>query len=144
MIALINFIRELIVRDFWLKLFSLALAVLIWLIVSFAIQKESSPVAALTLTPTERTFSNLPVIVMSAAQDVRSIRVRPSLVEVTVRGDIKAVRALQANEIRVLVDLTGIEAARDLTKRIEVSTPAGISHVRVIPEEVQIVIPPKS
>ena|SRR5438067_11457386 len=141
---MIAFVRQLIFRDFWLKLFSFALAVLIWLIVSFAIQKEGSPVAALSLTPAERTFVNLPVIVMSAAQDVRNIRVRPALVEVTVRGDAKVVRALQANEIRVMVDLTGIEAAREMTKRIEVSTPAGISHIKVVPEEVQVVIPPKT
>ena len=34
--------RDLIFKDFWLKLFSLALAVLIWLTVSFAIQRESA------------------------------------------------------------------------------------------------------
>jgi hypothetical protein len=34
--------RDLIFKDFWLKLFSLMLAVLIWLTVSFAIQREST------------------------------------------------------------------------------------------------------
>ena len=131
---MIAFLRELIFRDFWLKLFSLALAVLIWLTVSFAIQKEGSPATALILTPQERTFSNLPVLVMSSAQDVRNIRVNPNQVEVTVRGDPKTVRGLQASEIRVIVDLTGIETAHDLQKRIEVSTPAGISHVAVMPD----------
>ena len=33
-------LHDLIFKDFWLKLFSLVLALLIWLTVSFAIQKE--------------------------------------------------------------------------------------------------------
>ncbi len=37
---MIEFLRNLILEDFWLKLFSLALAVLIWLTVTFASQKE--------------------------------------------------------------------------------------------------------
>ena len=139
-----GFLRQLLFRDFWLKLFSLMLAVLIWLSVSIAIQKEGSPAVALTLTAEERTFSNLPVLVISSAQDVRNFKVRPSEVEVTVRGDAKTLRALRANEIRARVDLTDIETARDLRKRIEVSVPAGISQVGVTPPEVQVIFPPKS
>ena len=141
---MMSFLHDLIFKDFWLKLFSLTLAVLVWLIVSFAIKKEASPASTLIVASSERTFVNLPVLVMSAAQDVRNMRVRPAHVEVTVQGDAETLRHLQAKEIRVLVDLTGIEAARQLTKRIEVSTPAGISHVRVVPEEVEIIIPPKN
>ena len=139
---MIIFLRELIFHDFWLKLFSLALAVLIWLTVAFAIKKEASPVVAL-MAPPQQTFSNLPVLVMSSAQDVRRIKVSPSQVEVTVQGDAKTLRELQGKDIRVIVDLTDIEAARDLRKRIEVSTPPGISLVRAAPPEVQIVFPPQ-
>lgn len=141
---MIGLLRDLILRDFWLKLFSLALAVLIWLTVSFAIKKEGSPVVSLTLVPEERTFSNLPVMVMSAAADVRNIKVRPDTVEVTVRGDAKIIRELRGKDIRVMVDLTGIETAQDLKKRIEVTTLAGISLVRVVPEHVQVMFPPKT
>jgi len=140
---MITFLRELVFHDFWLKLFSLALAVLIWLTVAFAIKKEGSPVGALTVPLQEMAFSNLPVVVMSSAQDVRSIRVSPSQVEVTVQGEAKALRGIQAKDIRVIVDLTDIEEAQGLKNRIEVSTPPGISLVRVIPSEVQIVFPPR-
>ncbi len=140
---MIVFLRELFFHDFWLKLFSLALAVLIWLTVAFAIKKEGSPVVALTVPLQEMAFSNLPVVVMSSAQDVRSIRVSPSQVEVTVQGEGKTLRGVQAKDIRVIVDLTDIEEAQGLKKRIEVSTPPGISLVRVFPSEVQIVFPPR-
>ena len=140
---MITFLRELVFHDFWLKLFSLALAVLIWLTVAFAIKKEGSPVVALTVPLQEMAFSNLPVIVMSSAQDVRSFKVSPDQVEVTVQGETKTLRGIQAKDIRVIVDLTDIEAAQALKKRMDVSMPAGISLVRVVPSEVQVVFPPR-
>ncbi len=136
-----NLLRKLLLQDLGLKLFSLALAVLIWFTVSVAIRKEVSPAAPLTALLSERTFLNLPVVVLSSAEDVRDLKVNPKEVEVTVQGDAKTIEALRSQDIRALVDLTGIGAAHDLRKRIEVSTPAGVTHVRVDPEEVQVVYP---
>ena len=49
---------------------SLALAVLIWVTISLAIQKEVSPVAALTFShPDRRTFSNLREVTGKARQE---------------------------------------------------------------------------
>jgi hypothetical protein len=135
-------LREIFFRDVLLKLFSLALAILIWLTVSVAIHREAVP-GGDPIHVIERTFSRLPVLVVSSAADVRSVHVNPSEVEITVRGDVRAINALEGKDIRVMVDLTGVESARDLFKRIEVSTPAGVTHVRVVPEGVQILMPPK-
>jgi YbbR domain-containing protein len=137
------FLRDLIFKDFWLKLFSLALAVLIRLTVSLAIEKEVTPIPSLAFQNARRTFFALPVAVLSSAQDVRSFKVDPPEVEVMVEGDSQILERLQAKDIRVMVDLTGIEAATDLRKRIEVSTPAGVTHVRVDPQQVRVVVPPK-
>jgi YbbR domain-containing protein len=137
--------RNLIFKDFWLKLFSLALAVLTWFTIRFAIAKEVSPVGSLVLSATAQvTFPNLPVVILSSAQDVRNFKVNPQEVEVTVQGDPKVLRTLRSKDIRVLVDLTGIATAGGMRKRIEVSTPAGITHVRIDPDEVQVLLPPKS
>ncbi len=135
-------LRELIFHDFLLKLFSLALAVLIWFTIT-EVQKEASPLPRLTLNSEVRTFSNLPVVVMSAAQDVRSFKVYPSEVEVTVQGDAKILKTLTSKDIRVIVDLTGVEGSGGLRKRIEVSTPSGVTHVRVEPQEVEVRFPLK-
>jgi hypothetical protein len=131
---MIKFLRHLFLDDFLLKLFSLGLAVVVWLIVTFASQKEAGT--------TPRIFYNLPVIVSSSAEDVRNFKVSPSEVIVTVQGDAKAVQNLQSKDVRVTVDLTGVGTARDLRKRIEVSLPAGIACMRVAPEEVQVIFPP--
>ena len=132
---MINFLRHLFLDDFLLKLFSLGLAVVVWLIVTFASQKGAGT--------TPRVFYNLPVIVLSSAEDVRNFKVSPNEVIITVQGDAKAVQNLQSKDVRVTVDLTGVGTARDLRKRIEVSLPAGIACMRVAPEEVQVIFPPE-
>ncbi len=142
---MIAFLRDLVLKDFWLKLFSLGLAVLIWFTISLAIRNDVSPMSSLALAPSQQmVIPDLPVVIMSSASDVRSFKVNPKEVEVTVQGDPRALQKLQPKDIHVLVDLTGIEAAHDLRKRLEVSTPAGVTHVRVSPEEVQVIFPPKN
>jgi YbbR domain-containing protein len=138
-------LRDLLFKDLGLKLFSFAIAVLIWATVSVAIKNDFSPASPLSLSGSEQlTLRGLPVVVMSSAEDVRSFQVAPKEVDVTVRGDRQILEKLQRKEVRVLVDLTGIGAARDLRKRIEVSTPPGVTYVQVVPEEVQVIFPPKS
>ena len=132
---MIAFLRNLFIKDFWWKLFSLALAILIWLTVTFVSQKE--------VRTDERVFLNLPVTVLSSTEDVRDFKVSPGAVEVTTRGSAEALQNLQGKDIRAIVDLTGVAAAHDLRKRIEVSVPAGITCMRVAPEEVQVILPPE-
>jgi YbbR domain-containing protein len=137
---MIAFLRHLILHDFWLKLFSLGLAVLIWFTVHFASQREVSPV---TFSANERKFPNLPVMVVFAAEDVRTFKVNPSQVDVTVQGDAKLLKNLQGKDFRVMVDLTGIEAAH-LRKRVEVTPPPGVVHAHATPGEVEVIITPKT
>lgn len=142
---MINTLRNLFLHDFWLKLFSVALALLIWLTINFALQREASPIPQLNLISTdERVFSNLPVVILSNAEDVRSVRVHPKEVTVTVQGDPRGLKQLQQRDLRVLVDLTGIEAAQGLRKRLEVTTPPGVTYRRIEPEEVQVIFPTKA
>ncbi len=131
---MINLLRKLVLENFWWKLFSLALAVLIWLTVTFASQKEGKPV--------QRLFSHLPVLVLSATEDVHNFRLSPAEVEVTVQGDPRTLQNLQDKDVRPFVDLTGVGVARDLRERVEVSVPAGVTHTHVAPEEVQVIFPP--
>jgi YbbR-like protein len=143
---MIRTLRNLILEDFWAKLFCLAVAILIWKLVKPAVHNEvPTPTLFADRNFEQQTYFNIPVLVMSSASDVRSFRVNPSEVEVMVQGDTNALRTLQAKDIRALVDLTGIESApRGMRKRIEVTTPAGITFLRVVPPEVDVIVPPKS
>jgi YbbR domain-containing protein len=132
---MIAFLRNLVLEDFWLKLFSLVLAVLLWLTVTFASRKDT--VADQRVLP-----KMLPVTILASTEDAHHFRVSPSEVAVTVQGNPKTLQNLQTNDIRAIVDLTGVGAARDLRKRIEVSVPAGVTLMRVMPDEVQVIFPP--
>ena len=119
---------------------SLVLAAAIWLTVSRILHEASAPASATggnTLT-----YGNLPVRVVAAAADVHLYRVAPETVKVTVTGTPEAIAVLQAKQIRATVDLTGIEAARELKRSVEVTVPAGISVVRVEPVKVGVILPP--
>ena len=132
---MIKFLRHLFFEDFLLKFFSLALAVVVWLIVTFASQKEAGTIP--------RIFYNLPVTVLSSGEDVRKVKVSPKEVIVTVQASAKTLDHLQGTDIRAVVDLTGVTAAGSLRKPIEVSVPSGVTFMRVVPEEAQVTIPPE-
>ena len=150
---MILLVRSLLFRDFWLKIFSLVLAILIWLTVwLFFIRQDVSPAGVLgNVRSEEKTFASIPVLVMSAAADVRDFKVSPGAVTIRVRGEPQKLQALekklhddpQARDIRALVDLTGIESARGLRKKIVVTTPADITFVQAEPDEVEIIEPAK-
>ncbi|MCU0786019.1 MAG: CdaR family protein, partial [Verrucomicrobia bacterium] len=90
-----------------------------------------------------RTFTDVSVRVVSAAADVREFKVHPAVVQVTVSGRPEIMTALEEKEIHVAVDLTGIEAARDLKKHVDVSVPPGVTVVRLSPSELDVVVSPK-
>lgn len=142
---MIEFIRNLIFRDFWLKLLSLVFAVFIWLSVSkvFLDRDVSSPLAAFGSHTAERTYHNVPVMVVFPAADIRAVLVDPSEIRVTVRGEPEAIDKMKPSDVHAQVDLTGIESARALRKRVEVTVPSGITPVRIFPDEVEVIIPPK-
>jgi YbbR domain-containing protein len=137
---LIQTMRDLLIKDWGWKLFSLFLAVAIWLTVHKIIEepKESAAFA----NANQVTYGNLPLLIVASASDVHLYRVVPDTVSVTVSGSPDAIAVLQANQIRATVDLTAIESARDLRRRVDVSVPSGIELVSVAPAKVGIIIPP--
>jgi|SRR5579862_1342628 len=142
---MIPFLQELVLKDFWLKLFSFALASLIWFTVNIAIKNDISPVASLSLSPTEQlVIRDLPIVVLSQADETRKFSVNPKTASVTLQGEAVTLRNLHKQDVRVLVDLSDPGMSQDFHRRIEVSTPAGIAHVRVEPEEVQVMSAPRN
>jgi hypothetical protein len=128
-------------KDFWWKLFSLVLAVAIWLTV-YKIREEPAVPAVVAGVPL--TYGSLPVLVVSGASDVRDFRVQPGTVAVKVSGPPEVMAVLQANQIHPVVDLTDIVAARNLKRRVEISMPPGVTLISVDPAEVGVVFPPQT
>jgi YbbR domain-containing protein len=138
---MITFLRNLIVRDFWLKLLSFVLAVLIWITVTYA--ANGGKTLLFNRNVDELSYYNVPVQILVSAAEVRSFKVNPSEVEVRVRGEPGKLRELHAEEIHAILDLTDIQSARGLQKRIKVNiTSPDITVVRVEPAEVEVIVPP--
>lgn len=137
-----EFLRNLVFGDWLLKFFSIALAILTWLAVSFSLQQK--PVAVPGKPDlAEQPYYDVPVTVVSGNADVHDFKIKPSEVDVvTVQGDKTIVDKLERRHIRVQVDLTGVAPTNGLRKRIDVITPPGVTCMRVLPEEVEIIFPP--
>ena len=132
-----------ITKDLRWKLLAFLLAMVIWGAVHNVTQNKSGAVEN-PLQPWEsRTLAGLPVLVVSAAADVREFKVQPETIAVTVKAPPEIMAALVEKEIEAHVDLTNIESARSLRKRVVVSTPPGVVLVRVDPLDVEVVIPPR-
>jgi YbbR domain-containing protein len=132
--------RDWVTKDFGWKLFSLFLAVAIWLTVH-KIYEEPGAVSGLAGASTV-TFGNLPVCVVSTAADVRGFRVAPLTVKVTVSGSAEDMARLQADQVHAVVNLTDIGPDRDLHVPVDVSTPPGVTLVSVDPPKVGVIVPP--
>ncbi|HMP82002.1 MAG TPA: CdaR family protein [Verrucomicrobiota bacterium] len=134
--------RELITKDIGWKIFSLALAVIIWLTVRTVSQEAPRETGVLGDWQT-RTFTQVPVLVISAAAEVREFEIVPQTVDLEVSGRPDIMASLQPRDIQPVIDLTEIEYARSLRKRVTVSAPPGVTLVWVKPAEVNVGVPLK-
>jgi len=134
-------LRDWFIKDLGWKLFSVILAVAIWLTVN-KILGETGSSAEPAIGDKQTTYDDMPVLVVSAASDVRDFRVKPDAVTVTVSGAPNVMAVLQANQIRAVVDLTGIEPAKKLRRRVDISLPPGVRLVSVNPSTVEVIVPP--
>ena len=119
--------RDAILQNFWLKLFSLVLATMIWFAIS------GTPLGTMT-----RKIERVPITVMKSAHDPRAFRVEPSHVDVTIRGPIAEVQALTARQLEVFINLSDVHDTAGLNKQILVRTPANIAVVQISHAEARI------
>jgi hypothetical protein len=132
---MIIFVRNLVVNDFWLKLFSLALAILIWLTVDFSINKEVSPWSAIIGRTSDETVLTVPVQAPSVGGRVMTMN--PAVVQVFLRGDPKLIKGLRPDDVRAEVESTGVDSG-DGVRPVNVILPPGVAYTRITPEEVDV------
>ena len=126
--------RNILFRNFGWKLLSLALAIVIWLTIK-ALSAEQGQ--------TERMFVNLEIKIVSGTADVRTFRIEPRTVNVTIKGRPGAISRLAEREIRVFADLTSADVTQSFRQHLDVAVPNGLTVVRLEPTEVQVTPPPK-
>lgn len=132
--------RDLFIKDWGWKLFSLLLAVAIWLTVHRILQESTTLQVPTDVRPI--IYGNLPVQLVSATADVRDFKLLQSTVSVTVSGSPEVTGRLQANQIHCMVNLTDASSLNTVKQRVEVSVPPGVTVVGVFPESLGVLPPP--
>ena len=123
-------LRALILENFWLKLFSLALATVIWLAIHYSIHDEPN-----SLTPS---YILVPVSVKTAPGDKRVFRITPDEVVVTAVGKDPALFEKIQKEIRVNLDLTSFTGKEAISEKLKAAAPPEVLVLQILPTSVQV------
>src|SRR5262245_16570128 len=150
-------LRDYVLNNLGRKLVSLCLASLIWFTVSSADRKEPRllesalesllPNPVTDLVPGELT--QVPIAIVSLAQDTRAFRLEPRHAKVIVNGERGLLRRLTAKDIQAVVDLTDLGNAKKtdtntnpLIRPVRVRSPEGTTVLKVEPANVQVEVIP--
>jgi YbbR domain-containing protein len=127
--------RDIILNNFWLKIFSLVLAIMIWLAVHSNISSQSSRSQNPFRLP-DNGFAR-PIMLMTAPNDHQGYVVEPLAVNVKVKGDSDSLKKLNPNDIQVYVRLT---RAMDTSGAfpVEVKLPRNVTLQQVWPSHVHV------
>jgi len=128
--------RDLILKDFWLKSFSLVLAIMIWLAIHSNLQTESADPNNPFRAPDKRLWAR-PIMLLTAADDHQAYVVEPLAVNIKVNGDSEVLRKLSANDIQVYVRLTEVPAVHGAFP-VEVKLPRNVTLQQVWPSHVHV------
>src|SRR3989441_9581752 len=147
-------LRDYVLNNLGRKLASLCLASLIWFNVSATDRKEprleprllESPFGSLPGTElVTGEFTQIPIAIVSLAQDTRAFRLDARQAKVIVSGERGQLIRLTAKDIQAVVDLTDLANAKKtdpgtnvIIRPVRVRSPDGISVLKVEPSNVLV------
>jgi hypothetical protein len=126
-----------LLHNFWLKMFSLGLATMIWVTVHIGITRDF----ALTnpnLTHPSRQFVTLPVSIITQPGDARVFKITPREITATIDGEEPILRRMTGKEIKVYVDLTDVRARGVTNGELRADAPRYVTIVGLVPAAVSI------
>lgn len=97
--------RDYILNNFWLKVFSLIMAGMIWFAVQSALQGDNR-FSQNPFYPLETREYTKTIAVVARAEDSKKYKIDPPEARVTVRGNKAIFRNLKISDLQVYVDLT--------------------------------------
>jgi hypothetical protein len=119
---------NLILRNFWLKFFSVALAAVIWLGIHYGIRNE------LSISQLNINNITVPVAIVAPPGDARVFRITPNEVAVFAVGDKAALR----KGIRVYVDLRKFRSRQSVAEELHADAPPEINVLAISPSTVAV------
>lgn len=132
-------LRRLFLHNFWLKLVSLVLASLLWLVVHAGLRDEELTARRFARATASREFPQRPVLVLTDMAGRRGFRAEPNIVSVTVTGPGILVEQVQDSDIHPYVELvTPTWMKGEMPFKVRVQMPRGLSLDKVSPETVLV------
>lgn len=132
-------LRRLILHNFWLKLVSIILASLLWLVVQLGLRDNESATRRFAGVTASREFAQRPVLVLTDMAWRRGFRAEPREVSVTVSGPGLTVEQLQDSDLHPYVELmTPTQMKGEIPFKVRVQMPRGVTLVKVSPETVLV------
>ena len=130
--------RNFLQNNFWLKLFSLFLALLIWFSVRFYTIYDVQTARNTFKLSARLDFLQVPITVLKSTANTQSCKIDPALVDVTVAGEKNLLQNLSARDIAPFVSLVGEQAVGVFSNQVQVYTPPGVSLMQVTPAQVRV------
>jgi CDP-glycerol glycerophosphotransferase (TagB/SpsB family) len=126
-------LRHLILHNFWLKLFSIVMATVIWLGIHYSIHEEMNINQSL-----RSEYIRVPVSIKTTVGDKRVFRITPDEVVVTAVGEDDALLRATRKDIRVNLDLTDFNATQPTSKQLMAEAPPDIKVLAISPPSVEV------
>ncbi len=130
-------LRSLILRNFWLKTFSVVLATVIWFFIHDGIRHEAA-LADLTNRPLPHEYIRVPVTLQTSPGDTRVFRCTPNEVIVIAEGEETALRGAAKQDIKASVDLTDFNSLEPVTEEVRADVPTNINVLEICPPVVKV------
>jgi YbbR domain-containing protein len=139
---MIQFFKDLFLKDLPLKLISLALAIALWATVFSLITEDTKDREERYVTMSSNTqIQGVPVAVFSSDGDATGFKVKPTKVNVFLQGTPEAIAELVPASVQAFVDLGYWDSRERLPLPVRVTSPPGTATVTVSPAEVEVVPP---
>lgn len=127
--------RDYILHNFWWKVTSLLLAMIVWIVV------HGTGAVGDVIPRSQRKFAHHTLSLMRETTDKRPIRITPNEVEIIVSAPIMEATRLQDSDIQTFVDMGDVDG-RNGKVRIRVFVPGsrGVRLESITPEEATVEI----
>jgi YbbR domain-containing protein len=129
---------DLILRNFWLKFFSVALATVIWLAIYYGTRNQLS-ISQLNINNLlAQEYVRVPVTIVAPPGDARVFKINPNEVVVIAVGEKNALRKAAQKSIRVYVDVTRFHSRQSEVEELHADVPPDINVLEISPATVAI------
>jgi hypothetical protein len=129
-------IRDLILHNFWLKFFSVALATVIWMAIHYTIEHDFALKEAAVKHLVTQKYVRVPVTVVSG--DNRRFKVTPAQVDVVALGEEPLLHSIPQQFIRVHVDLTDVRGRKAEEVELHAEVPREVTVLGILPPVVSV------